>query len=490
MNFLKTIDMSGSEFKLTIDSKKKLNSTLGGLFTLILVISMLILFYLLGQNFYLRINPTLATSVQVDQDYFNYTLNSSSMMFAFHLEDQNALKIDRPDFFYFEPHYYVYQLTDNGFVLEKDEILKYRPCLREDVSNNSVYDVQKLEHFNCFEWPENGLTTGGLWQHQRVQFINIQTRNCHTAPQDYLDQHNITCSKNLTELSEIFNAYAYFAVIIQSSLIDVEDYENPLKLSFNYMYDLLGMNLMKKAFYYMQMGLIRDNKGWITETRNETELIGLGRTKYDFTISTEDDFSKTYFHCLLFYDSVIQKFDRRFSKVQELLGSLGGLLKTFSFIIGVFIKVYNEHYMNMFIIKNCYQIYDNIKRDSSANEKSKSGIYLYKNNIKHNLSINNLSNVKINPKSEIDNVNANQSNLKRVDFKFHFYEMMLSIMFIYSKKRKTYDFYKLARSSLFRQSDIICIINRLNQLDQHLNANLNQKQLNELLNYRKALVLS
>jgi ribosomal protein S15P/S13E len=99
--------------------------------------------------------------------------------------------------------------------------------------------------------------------------------------------------------------------------------------------------------------------------------------------------------------------------------------------------------------------------------------------------------VRINPKREIENVNVNQSNLKQANFKFHFYDMMLSIMFIYGKEnRKTYDFNKLARSTLFRQSDIICIINRLNQLDQHLSANLNEQQLNVLLNHRKALVLS
>jgi hypothetical protein len=90
----------------------------------------------------------------------------------------------------------------------------------------------------------------------------------------------------------------------------------------------------------------------------------------------------------------------------------------------------------MFIIKNCYQIYDNTKKDSSPNDANKSDIYIHKNKIKLNQSSNNFSHVIINPKSEIEienvnvNFNVNQSNFKRVDLKFQFYEMMLSIMFI------------------------------------------------------------
>jgi hypothetical protein len=142
----------------------------------------------------------------------------------------------------------------------------------------------------------------------------------------------------MTELTEIFNAYAYFSVIMQSSLIDIENYDNPLKMSFNYIYDVLDVDTTKKSYYYMQKGILRDNKGWITETKNQSELIGLGRTTNDFTTSRVDDFSKIYFQCILYFDSVYTKYDRRYSKVQELLANLGGLLKTFSFIIGVFIK--------------------------------------------------------------------------------------------------------------------------------------------------------
>ncbi len=147
--------------------------------------------------------------------------------------------------------------------------------MRDDVSNNSAYDIQNFNNFYCFDWPDGGLTTGGLFNHQRVQYICILVKNCHAAPKEYLVENNITCSKNMTALKDIFNKYLYFAVIVQNSIIDIDDYNDPFKLTFNYFYDALEMETMKKSYYFMQKSVLRDNIDWIIETRNHTELIGL-----------------------------------------------------------------------------------------------------------------------------------------------------------------------------------------------------------------------
>ncbi len=69
---------------------------------------------------------------------------------------------------------------------------------------------------------------------------------------------------------------------MQNIITDNQNYYEPFKLTLNYLYHALDLRAMKKAYYYMKKGILKDNKGWITETNDQSELIGLDRTKCDF----------------------------------------------------------------------------------------------------------------------------------------------------------------------------------------------------------------
>ncbi len=65
MNWLVGIDTMGFPFTLSIQGNKKFKTTLGGVFTITSFICFLILFFLLGVNFYKRTNPSLSMNVRV-----------------------------------------------------------------------------------------------------------------------------------------------------------------------------------------------------------------------------------------------------------------------------------------------------------------------------------------------------------------------------------------------------------------------------------------
>jgi hypothetical protein len=232
MKYIKLLDLSGSEVKLNIDSQMKMRTKLGGFLTLVLIIIYMILFFFLGRNFYMRTNPNSSISVEMTEKYFNYTLNSTSMLFAFTLQNENSEAVDRPEFFYFELHYTVYKKTQDGTVLVIDEIISYCKCLPSDMGNNSVYTIQQLDSWYCFEWPDSGLSVGGLFHHELTQYLNIKLMNCHQAPLDYLMKNNITCSKDVTKLKQIFKDFLYISVMMQNFLVDSDSYSDSFKLNF------------------------------------------------------------------------------------------------------------------------------------------------------------------------------------------------------------------------------------------------------------------
>ncbi len=165
---LKYLDMTGSDVWLKIDSHMKYMTKVGGFLTIIVVSIYIFLFFLFGLNFYLRTNPNSLVGVEIFYNYLNYTLNSSNMLFVFRADDESGKIVDKPEFLYYETSYIAYQKLGHNIVKLKEEFLKFRRCKPSDMSDKTVYKSQQQERWFCFEWPENGLTTCGLWNHEYI----------------------------------------------------------------------------------------------------------------------------------------------------------------------------------------------------------------------------------------------------------------------------------------------------------------------------------
>jgi len=98
---LKKIDLYGYKLGFTLNSQSNLNSTLGGLFTIITVIIYISLFNFLAKDLYLKINPkvTLEKVYLPNTVGYNFTVTNDSFLFA----------IDTPDY-YIDPKLYKFSL--------------------------------------------------------------------------------------------------------------------------------------------------------------------------------------------------------------------------------------------------------------------------------------------------------------------------------------------------------------------------------------------
>jgi hypothetical protein len=468
MNYIKNFDLSGSEIKFKINSQNTYKTKCGGIFTIFLIILFSILFILLGNDFYMRINPKISISVESPENYFNYTLNSKSFLFGFRADDQNGLPVKRPEFFYFEPHYIVYNKTKNGNVKIIDTILKFRECQRSDMNNNSIYDIQGMSNWNCFEWPTGGLITGGLYDNVLIQYIKIKMLNCRKAPKDYLLANNITCSDDITELKRIYSNYIYFSVIIQNYIVDGQNYERPFYLGFNNLYDTLDLKIQKKIYYYLKKGVLKDNKGWLLDAVDESEYYGLDRTKIDFMTGLADELNMNYYECNLYFEHIIEKFDRRYSTIQELLANIGGLIKAFSLLISFVMRFYNDYYRDIYILNQFHQIL--VGEDSE---------------IKKIPYISNVSRSNVNVNSKFNNEYMLNSEKLPMSFKKNrkviismtIYEMIRDKLFY--KRNDRFVSYLKGMDMLRDRMNIVNILKSLGRIDT-LSEVLNEEQVKKI----------
>ena len=102
MSCLKLIDVFGNDFKLNLGGIEKHKSLFGGIFSLLLIFTIVILTWYFGQDIYLRENPTYISKTVLKTETPMLTLNSSVFSYAYRFEDANGVIIDDPKFFEYE----------------------------------------------------------------------------------------------------------------------------------------------------------------------------------------------------------------------------------------------------------------------------------------------------------------------------------------------------------------------------------------------------
>jgi len=147
MMFLKSIDGYGSIINFTLNNQLKLNSNIGGIFTILTIIIYFILINLLATDYYLKINPKV-TSEKVfltDTILNNYKITNNTFLFA----------IDNPEHLKY-PKLFRYSLS---YIKQFDNLdenitnLSFISCNQTNYSKLfTMYDLGDV--FYCFDISE------------------------------------------------------------------------------------------------------------------------------------------------------------------------------------------------------------------------------------------------------------------------------------------------------------------------------------------------
>ena len=71
----------------------------------------------------------------------------------------------------------------------------------------------------------------------------------------------------------------YIALNYVDSLLDLEDYENPVKKMFNSPYTRASKNWLKEYHIHIKKSVIKTDKGWIYPRKDETSFYSITKEK-------------------------------------------------------------------------------------------------------------------------------------------------------------------------------------------------------------------
>ena len=382
---IRKIDLFGYRFTFEENDNQSYKTTFGGLFTILLIISITIIGFIFGKEIYERKIPIVSFSEEVVQ-YSRINLTDVPIMFNVkHNGDINSIE-ELNSKFEFE-----FILYERLFGQEESSIRSYFyglelcnedsfPAYTQLVADYMKVKEDQKETLYCI--PET---------------YKYYFQNAMAAPNSTLIYININvcdpdkdgCIKDFQH--EIAEKSLLIKLNFLNSFVDPKNYTYPIQYFIDNINYWSAENLIKTSYFMFTENIIKSDNGWILEDIKTETHIALKNSRDDFKYEFD---SRKLIQFSLESPTKRQRVDRSYIKVQELFAKIGGLFNAFLMISQVLLYNYTKFkfILDVFEItwgKSYKKIYNNIKEEANPKLNGNKKDFNYKSDVNNNENNNN-----------------------------------------------------------------------------------------------------
>ena len=400
--YLRIIDFFGHDPSFIIKNNLKYKTHIGGLLTLIVIIISVITLIFFSEELYSKKSPSvnLITEANLNPSKINFFDN-----FEFIIGIQNDdFIVQRNESIYYAKGFLFQTIINSSGIFNIKEEIDLDSCDKA-LKNSINYELFKdlnLNNYYCFSKNQSKININNIylneyWGNNGFQMLQIKFYDCVNTD-EYVIKNNITCASEeiLKENLNLADLSLYFI----DTFISTNNYKNPFQRGIHeYFYDVSKNFLLTLTQYYNHIE-INDDSGLIFTTSNKINSFKLS----DMITNKADERTGEHFLTLtLQLNNVIEKYQRKYYKLQDYAAQVGGVINTLIIICYFILKFYDENAYFEFLINEYFEI------KLFEKKKTESNISFLENN-----EINNNVNKNINKKSEknkLKNFKENPSNL-------------------------------------------------------------------------------
>ena len=437
LKILGEIDIIGSKFHFYQGKTPKRKTIFGGLLTIILIISIIILIITFGNNFFTRKNPSVTLSIENDLKYEFIDLKEEKIFFAFRIEDYDGNYINESDILFFKIYYYTTEERD-GVYRKKihDEYLSYHIC------NESDYEDFGLgKNLGVLYCPElGGKKFGGYWDSPNLYYFEIQVFFCENGTQ--FSSNNTKCT-SLEKLKSFLNQdnpkfFAFYYPLIEFNPLS---YSNPILKRYKNYYYILSHRLQRNDDVFLKKTILADDKGWLFNSYKNFSDWGIDSFRTTYAYYSDDDLTNegasTKIYELNLYSSLEKNYyTRYYMKIQNVIAVVGSLINLIFYIFQLLSSFIGDKILKLEIIQSYFELDD--KKSSNKFFYRRSNTYLGKSNTLNAFDYvdSNLINIKIDTcKNNKNSMNFHSSLFTHKDNIFNFSHVNNKVISI-SKQKK------------------------------------------------------
>jgi hypothetical protein len=345
-SILTKLDSFGVAFNFTVNGRDRYQTVLGAFFTLLILFIFIALFFGLGIDLYQRKKPRASFNSSVGS-YHLIPISNKNFTYAFRVENSFGIQIIDESVFYHSITIFTFEFRNEKWELIGGRYLDVKKC----TDFPSLEEKEKLYNISLKSWyclDVDELAIGGNWDGKFVTGIKIETRQC-------TKESGRICSSQ-QKIQEIFTnnvttSNLFFSDLSMQVLPTMDDFENPLKTTLVNRYDALDLGLSKRKISTYKTTTIINDVGWIFSDEITYTKYGIDTQLSDFSLKKywEQDILFSQF---IYFGRTYDTYNRNYTKIQEVLASIGGFAKSFYFFIFLIYYLTYSTYKNLFLISH------------------------------------------------------------------------------------------------------------------------------------------
>ena len=356
MDFIKYMDFFYIKFSFYTNNQPYSQSVIGGIMTLIYIISCFLIFFISGYDDLVRLNPTTTLSEIPYTKRKLVNMTKENIYIPFRIVNYENKFIDHRGILYILPYLIEGKLDNEQKMDLKYTLLKYKFCNETSmVDRPDIYRIDiPLNQLFCFE--KNDILFGGNWNHNFLNYIEINLYLCEDGAA--FNSSDPRCSKIDNYLKSINSSllFDFYFPIVQ---LQPKNLENPIQIIYkNYYYRLSTYNY-KIQKLYIKEHILSDDNNIIKANYKNSSCWGMSNIYSDdyYSSSTYDPISDNsnssrIYALNIYMDDGLVYHTRTFKKLFIILSDYFPIFKIILFLL----KKFTQHIKMSFIKRDLIEL--------------------------------------------------------------------------------------------------------------------------------------
>jgi hypothetical protein len=277
----------------------------------------------------------------------NITLNTKELLFTIAIRDKYYNLINDPSYGYILPTYERTHSVNGEFNIETTN-LDFINCsniypLFEELGVADKFNSIGLINYNCYNFTEPPII-GGKYGTNFYANLAFYIKKCQNS-----SDSNITC-KSEKEINDIMQN-GWLQITYVSSYIDFNNYSHPIQYITEDSYINLDVTMNKQLYIYFSLLEIYSENNIIFSNQKKEKSSKHDNTITDIISILDDGIISSVIVCPSFN---VDKYYRRYIKIQEIGASIGGLYSGLSMIAVILFSYHKFKYTEMKIINELF----------------------------------------------------------------------------------------------------------------------------------------
>ena len=464
--FITFIDLFGHSPTFIINNNLQYKTFFGGILSILAIIIAVITTIFFSQELFLKKSPSvnLNTESNLNPDILHYFDN-----FEFIIGVQNesyTVTIDE-SLFYAKGFLFNTTINETGIFNNVYEI-DLQPC-NLALRNSPNYDIFKkynLENFYCISKNQSEINLNDIylkefWGNNGFQMLQIKFYECK----------NTTESQKCATEERLHNVLSNtdLSIYITDNYIRTNNYKEPFQRGVHEIFSQVSINYIVSITQYYRHTQVESDNGIMFTTSSKINGFKKDELSKDINYNRTSPNFITY---TLQLNNIIEKYQRKYYKIQDLAAQVGGVYNIIMVICLFIMKLYEENYYFEYLINKYFEVklykknnnisnkdINNIyNNETQKNSKNKIKTLKLSDSVKEKRDSKNFKSLNITQdikKQMKINENNSISSKKQLTLKFFDKLFLVNILpKISSKKNQNYELFIIAKNHLISHIDI------------------------------------